>query len=332
MINIRNLCAALRWATLAAVIASLVVLAALFPADGARAAKVPNTGASFGIQCKPAKIGKIDPVMLPGVGPNDPRQMMHRFFGSRAVDKDTTTGKSLRGTPTTCAWKDNSSSYWFPAVQWINERTGERYNIKPGQMNLNFYYKAGHINGAGFRRVEPFPPGTKLLAGAEGAQRMNPRTNDAHVTYRCLGVTSFSKYPPERCRASGNRDKPVLQVSIAMPECLENRRKGSTWNFRNKPADVGVCKPDETQVPEIRWFLNLDIPKAANSKNADGDVRVHMGPAMGGWRGPRAMHGDFMNGWRQPKLNELVDRCINKTPKREIRPDSCRSPRPFKSR
>lgn len=297
----------------------LAILLSLGVASTASA--VPNTGASFGILCGYSHSSFADPVMEPSYR----EAMLHDFYGSETTNQGS-DGGTLRGTEHTCGWEDNSSSYWHPRVQWVEDATGERHHLISGQ-HTAIYYKTGHIDGKGHRRVEPFPAGFQMLAGGEGAHLA---ASEAQLRYTCKGTAGRkTKLPPKTCKATQGRAEPMLEVSMRTPECWSGVRSKGNYNMYNKPPTVGVCPPSHpVQVPEIAYFFNLTIPKEAQSATKAGSVEVHMGRDIG-WKGPRAFHSDYINGWRQSTLEENVKKCIRQVPKAEERPSECRDPRNF---
>ena len=273
-----------------------------------------GTGAAFGNICGLSHTSWADPILKV-----DGRQSMrHQFVGSRTTDVNS-FGGNLRGTPTTCNDKSNSSAYWFPDIKYYS-RAGS--TVLQPTTKARIYYKSGHIDGKGRKFVKPFPPGFRMLGSATGKGPADKAT----IRWSCKGVPGRTSVAPDRCKATGGRDNPVLRVNVAMPECWDGVRRGKNYNMLNKSPRRAFCPQSHpVQLPMMTFSIDYKLPK--NAARQSWRIGVNMGPFD--WKGIRSYHFDYINGWRQADQIKLTEDCINGTKRADRAPDRCRDPRQF---
>jgi Domain of unknown function (DUF1996) len=264
------------------------------------------TGANFVVQCGFSHEKQVDPIVDPGPSgtnpdgtPLTPAHHMHHFFGNTTTDSDSTL-ESLRAAAsrpdhgTTCEPKPglppnatfgDTAAYWIPKVSWTNSR-GKITPLKAFQ--TFFYYRAGLKDPAA---VKPQPAGLKIVT-VQGKK----------VEWRCQNGT-WSPTPPTRC------DNGTLVVRIFFPDCLQvdanQQPVTDSFDHRSHMVDAtsAGCPPDYPYaVPRLQTnFLFKNIP------TTKGKPTLSSGAYS-------TMHVDFFNAWDQPKLEDLVARCIKAAP------------------
>jgi hypothetical protein len=279
------------------------------PVVSAQAVEDP-TGANFVVSCGFSLEKQVDPIVDPGPSgtnpdgtPLTPAHHMHHFFGNTTTDSDSTL-ESLRAGGTTCAKPKDTAAYWIPKVSWTNSR-GKITPLKAYQ--TFFYYRAGLKDPVD---VKPQPAGLKIVT-VQGKK----------VEWRCQNGT-WSPTPPTRCG-----DNATLVVRIFFPDCLavvegsnpmkpltdtaDDPARFPTNDHRSHmvAATSEVC-PSTHPYPVPRLQTNFlfknNILTTRGKPTLSSD---HAGDLPGS-----TMHVDFFNAWDQPKLDDLVVRCINKGP------------------
>lgn len=268
-------------------------------------------GANFGNTCDVAFHGDEDPIF----GPDH----QHVFYGATEV-RNSDEGSDLRGRPTSCNRKDNSSAYWHPEVYRNGSHTPLAVDTTKGLGDNTIYYRAGDLDP---KAVRPFPADFEMVARDNGAP--------GEVKWGCEGsAAGQADEPPNSC----NGPDPLLQMTVKFPNCWDGVQRSP----RPEQLDMssrGKCPEGyPRELPTISFSVNFVLPDSG----AVGDITVsghdadHQTPAG-------TMHADFVNGWAMqektidgrvwPGLNTLVEQCINQedsTSTTETKPRICIDP------
>jgi hypothetical protein len=310
--------------------AACVVALMLWKAPVASAQDEGNdpTGANFVVSCGFSHQKQVDPILTFGTGgtnpdgtPVTPSEHMHDFFGNTTTDSDSTYA-TLQAGGTTCKKPEDKAAYWHPTVSWTPTR-GKPTTLKASQ--TFFYYRAGLKAPAD---VKPFPA---LDTNGDGQldDGLKIVTIKGHkVEWRCQGGT-FSPTPPTQCG-----DNATLVVRIFFPDCLAVAKDPDTGqpiidpttgkqiplldspDHRSHMVDAtsAGCPSDYPyQVPRLQTnflFKNNILTKKGHVTLSSDHLDEQGNPPPPG----STMHVDFFNAWDQPKLEDLVARCINNGP------------------
>jgi hypothetical protein len=273
--------------------AACVAMFMLWKAPAASAAdETSPTDASFVVRCGFSHRAKVDPIVDFG-GTAD---HMHDIFGNTTT-KANSTYATLRAGGTTCSKPGDTAAYWIPKVSWKDSRRTTALTANQGL----FYYRLADKDPNVDLPPHPALPIDKPVDGLKVVT-----VQGSNVEWRCAFGT-WSTSPPTQC----NNGK--LIVRIKFPDCLKvdaNRQPlldSADHRLHMVHADLqanGVrqCPPTHPYaVPRLQMNIQFPIPTTrGNVKLSSGDYTT--------------MHADFFNAWDQPKLADLVNRCINAGP------------------
>jgi hypothetical protein len=243
--------------------------AALLAAPEQQAASGPAfPGNSYVVGCGFSHRNNDDPIAFPG---QPGRSHNHTYVGNRTVDAESTPA-SLRGGPSSCYERGDSSAYWTPTL-FVG-----RDPVRP-LVGLAYYVK---------RTTQPlrqFPQGLKMIAGDADATRPQPTSI---VSWGCgrLGDPLRGTAVPA-CRGGQ-----VLQFRIDFPNCWNGTNLDSADHKRHMAyASGGRCPASHpVAVPTLMLiFIYPRVPTGARL-------------ASGRYGG----HADFINGWDPEALAPLV--------------------------
>jgi Domain of unknown function (DUF1996) len=249
------------------------------------------TGANFVVSCGFSHRAQVDPIVDFG----KTGEHMHDFFGNTTTNANSTYDTLLKGS-TTCNKPEDKAAYWHPTVSWTPTR-GKPKTLQASQ--TFFYYRAGLKVPT---TVKPFPAELKIVT-----------VRGKKVEWRCQGGT-WSPTPPTRCG-----DNATLVVRIFFPDCLavdSSTRQPVTDSADHRSHMVDAtsagCPSDYQPVPRLQTnFLFKNNILTTRGK----PTLSTMVDAQGKYTGDYStMHVDFFNAWDQPKLDDLVARCINEAP------------------
>jgi hypothetical protein len=263
------------------------------------------TGANFVVSCGFSHQKQVDPIAnykpLGTPEAQTKSHHLHDFFGNRTTDYYSTYDTLLKGA-TTCNKPEDKAAYWLPTVSWTSNR-GKTTTLKASQ--TFFYYRAGLKKPVD---VKPFPPGLKVITVAGNK-----------VEWRCQGGT-WSPTPPTRCG-----DNATLVVRIFFPDCLAVRSDANGRPILDQPltdtADDLARFPNDHRSHMVHATSAgcpvshpYHVPRLQSNflfKNTALTTRGQPTLSLGPYS---TMHVDFFNAWVQPKLEDLVKRCINAGP------------------
>ena len=271
------------------------------------------TGANFVVSCGFSHQKQVDPIVDFG---NPKSFHLHDFFGNTTTNENSTYDTLLAGG-TTCNKPEDKAAYWHPTVSWTPTR-GKTTQLKASQ--TFFYYRAGLKTPAD---VQPFPAYDVDSDGdVDGLKIVTEQGKK--VEWRCQGGT-WSPTPPTRCG-----DNATLVVRIFFPDCLAVAKDEQGQPILDHPltdtaddpaqfplndhrshmvaATSAVCPPDHPY-PVPRLQTNFLFKNTILTKRGEPTLSVDNNTGK-----YYTMHVDFFNAWDQPKLEDLVARCINAGP------------------
>jgi hypothetical protein len=254
-------------------VASVAIVALVTLPSAARAA------AGWINDCPFSHAAMDDPIVFPREPGASHR---HDFLGNETTDAYSTY-RSLRNGSTTCDMNADRAAYWAPTLY----KNGQKYRPR----DVAIYYRDSTTP---LRAVRAFPAGLRIVAG------------DVHSkTRQSTNVISWG------C-GDHNRDHPVacgkdyVVAHVKFPDCWDGKHLDSIDHKRHMAYSIdrkygeGRRCPNAHPVPVPRLIVRIEWPIH------DGrSVYLSSGP-------PKTMHGDFFNAWSQPKLKQLVNRCIHR--------------------
>lgn len=243
---------------------------------------IPN----FKAVCKPSHVGRVDPIVAPGV---ISASHLHEFFGNRSTSAFSTT-KSLDASTSTCivldiaTTTDDDSPYWVPAL-FLN-------GARVAPVRLTAYYTLGHRKPG---TIRPWLHGFRVIAGDSHATT----AQDTHkVAWRCQGGTGGVSAKP------GNCGRGTVTLNINFPDCWDGVHLDSPDHHSHaaysaaSPRGLDVCPASHpVAVPGLRIYVSYPLADATGAVLSSG--------------GPYSGHADFWNTWTPEVLRERIDTCVN---------------------
>ena len=274
---------------LALVATTLMMLGLAVPA--ARA--VPgedNTNVLWQMLCTIDHFGPDDPIVFPG---EPGASHMHSFYGNTTTNANSTAA-SLMAAPSTCGrdmQTSDRSAYWIPSLYKKNA-DGSLTLVKDSDQQMFIYYR--RPGGTGGPKVQPFPPGLRMLAGYATATSPQPLFV---VQWDCSGGPELPSIP--QCPGGPSQS---LHASIEFPSCWDGRQLDSA-DHRSHMAyanvDNGACPADHpVSLPQITY--EIDYPGITGGPQYT--LSSH---------GTYSMHADFIAAWDPQVQNALVTGCLN---------------------
>jgi hypothetical protein len=270
-------------------LAPIVALAAAVSLVAAGDTPIPppsKVGGKFEVSCGLSHIAQVDPIVSPG----QPKSAhLHVFFGNETTDQNSVPS-SLVGGPTTCRLADDSAAYWLPAA----------YRTDTMQAVLPVFIRAYYYGTPGVTETH-FPAGLEMLAGNHDATQPSEAE---HIVFSCANsrdTTPIRDYPYDCRTPPGVPASGGVVAIVRFPYCWDGTGTAPTDVTYPDPTGDGSC-PVYT-LPQLQIFERFGTRHHPRFQR--GDLLTF---SSGPWW---TLHGDFMNGWNQPKLNGLVDGCLN---------------------
>src|SRR4051812_36270679 len=249
----------------------------------------------FKISCGgPVRSAPDDPIVdpgQPGVSHN------HEFYGNRSTSAFSTFASMVAGQ-TECADhsggdRGDTAGYWHPSLL-VN-------GVRQAASQADFYYDT---QSAKQGPIHPFPAGLKMIAGDH--MSMQPQGTDV-IYWGCGNGSSTSKVEqPPQCHSGDDG----LAVHIIFPDCWNGTSIDSPDHMSHMAysvqGDDGVYRcPSSHPVPVPRLTMRIGWdnfnPNPSTLSLSSGNIN--------------GMHADYWNTWQQPRLDQLVDKCINESRK-----------------
>ncbi|KAL4929010.1 DUF1996 domain-containing protein [Aspergillus undulatus] len=225
----------------------------------------------------------IDPIVLPG----QYMSHMHSFFGSDAVNVNTTTSAELRKGCSTARNPNDFSIYWVPTLYLVDKSAPANQTHTPiTPMRFSAYYEL--LNEAEI----PLPENFQMVIGNASATSPSDLTEDNGISWACEGdETEEGKekaaFPTTTCSTH-------LQFLLFFPDCA-NPETFETAYSKNPDWYEGYeenrCPAGMYRIPRLRFSIRYDLREILPD----------------GWEGTPPLelacgnsycsHGDFINGW-----------------------------------
>lgn len=319
------------------------VPAAVVGADGPRTRRETEYGPRYldGVgalrtECLLSHTSKNDPIVYPG---EKDAAHWHIFFGNTAADENM-TDPMTEGNSTCEGGTLNRTAYWAPALIDTSSYnpTTRMFDMVPvmsldqrsptgivqgfwGGNPLQVYYKSGY-DGPQSADIEPFPPGLRMIAGADPNNVTGPPNR--HVRFDCLiWGDATSAYNGISDRDSIPTDCPpgyFIQAKVMFPQCgarnqdgtpvldSENHRSHMAYGLGWPPKTPGC--PPEHPIPyaeiieHFRWQVHANGAAGLRFSSDMYDMSL-----PGGW----SFHADWWMGWDEPTFQAIVDNCYHGT-------------------
>ncbi len=234
----------------------------------------PYTG-TFQTICDYSHSLPDDPIVSPGV-PGVSHE--HDFFGSVAADAHLTYDIALEND-STCAIKQDTASYWTPAMYVDGEQVTPLTSLA--------YYQVA--DGVSLLDLEPFPAGLMMVAGDQGATE----PQDGRVVGWSCGSSPHITPEPGDCANTVN-------LRLVFPDCWNGTDLRMLDNTHVAySGDDGCPASHPVAMPTLEF--SVSYPPVSPSA----EVRLASGS-------PLTAHGDFFNAWNQKRLTNEVQRCLQR--------------------
>lgn len=253
--------------------------------------------AVFRVFCKFVGSSKVDRIVKPGVGPDDPEAPhLHGFYGSNAAMDPHSTLESLKAAGTTCSDPSDTSLYWHPMIF-----DGEE-EIEPDQAII--YYEYRLLDNTP-RVVQP-PKGLMQVVG----DAMNTELLDTtKISWQCIKknndgeiIKSEPKGEMQICDKDEN-----LSAAVDSPPCWDGVNLDSPDHKSHMAEAVGTECPATHPIPVGTIHARFRWP-FSGSKNAyiSSDLMTPAGKANKG----RSFHIDILTNWAEDRLKMLYEVCL----------------------
>ena len=245
--------------------------------------------AVFTVDCDFSHRALDDPIVFPG---RPGASHLHDFFGAVDVDAGS-TAESLRDGDTTCEDREDTASYWAPALLHGDEP------VDP--IKLRAYYRAAP--GADAAEVRSLPAGLEMIVGDMHTPE-GEWPDLAQVAWGCgLRPRQFHHMPPDDCTP-----RSPLTLRLVMPDCWDGKNLASPDHHAHLAAsDDGRC-PASHPVPILQVQLSYQYPVWAATPDAPSPHVDDLTLASGGWQ---TSHGDLLNAWDQERLDRHTALCVH---------------------
>lgn len=262
-------------------LALVTVPGAAAPGDGEAGADVVRV-AEFLADCPYSHRLPDDPIVFPNL---PGASHMHSFFGNRTTNARSTTQSLLAGT-SNCNPGVDLSSYWVPTLYVDNQP------VEP--TGTTFYYLGEGVRDDVIARIQPFPPGLRVVAG--NARATGPNDPSSTARWSCLHAGHVAPSKDFVTCPAGT----MLESYLDFPQCWNGRDLDSPDHKSHMAHPVAGACPSTHPVPVPKLRQVLRYPVNGNPAG----FRLASGPGY-------TMHGDFFNAWPEAELARRVRDCIN---------------------
>ncbi|CAK7199240.1 hypothetical protein SEUCBS139899_001914 [Sporothrix eucalyptigena] len=293
------------------------------------ATAVLPTAAFWRMECRGvAGYYRIDPLVSPGEASGH----LHAIMGSGGFSESATYADITASNCTSCLVTQDKSSYWHPALYFLDTTTNQYELVEQVGGTLAYYL----LNtGNGNTNITAFPENFRMIAGdnsrrsftAGNIEMADPpksnwaalnQTSQDKLAQRALGFNclDYSTTPEASLYRHFFPDKTFLDANcpdgirfeLMFPSCWNGVDVDSA-NHKDHVAYpdlvmTGDCPDDfPVRLPslfyETIWNTPAYIGRTGQFVISNGDVQGF------------AYHGDFMMGWDPAFLQEAVNTCTN---------------------
>ncbi|KAL5366454.1 hypothetical protein BJX96DRAFT_180744 [Aspergillus floccosus] len=220
----------------------------------------------------------IDPIISPG----QYNSHMHTFFGSDAINVNTTTSAELRDGCSSARNPNDFSAYWIPTLYHVE---GRNYTpIVP--MRFSAYYE-----NLAYAEI-PFPENYKDLAGNASATAQAHVDDRAGIQWFCEGDETeedkdLAAFPTKTC--STHLQSLLLFHDCVNPVTLESAYSGNP--DYHEGYGENYCPHGMFRIPQPRFSIRYDLRDILpDGWSGAPPLELACGPSY-------CTHGDFINGW-----------------------------------
>ncbi|KAJ4244397.1 hypothetical protein NW762_014525 [Fusarium torreyae] len=258
------------------------------------------------MSCSIIQTGRVDPVVAPGAV----SAHVHKLSGASNINIDSSFESLQASRCTSCEVQDDKSAYWTP--QLFYQHANGSFQMVPNGGTVVYYLGRGENRS----KIEPFPPGFKMVSGDNFARSYDSKTKTYstsrfqgrpvadRVSFACLDSSGPSKERNYMWKTDCDNG---MRAQIHFQSC---------WNGQDYQADQshiaymsqidnGICPPTHPRQLAHLFFEviygvnNIDKSKGGRFVFANGDTTGY------------AFHGDFLNGWNTTVLAAAIKKCIN---------------------
>ncbi|KAL1890148.1 hypothetical protein Sste5346_008441 [Sporothrix stenoceras] len=293
------------------------------------AAAITPVLAFWRMECRGvAGYARIDPLVSPG----EPSMHLHAIMGSGGFGESATYADITASDCTSCLVTEDKSSYWHPALYFLDTTTNEYELVEQVGGTLAYYLLN---SGNGNTNITAFPENFRMIAGdnsrhaftAGNVEMADPpksnwaalnQTSQDKLAQRALGFNclDYSATPEASLYRHFFPDKTFLDANcpdgirfeLMFPSCW-NGKDVDSENHQSHVAYpdlvmTGDCPDDfPVRLPslfyETIWNTPAYIGRTGQFVISNGDVQGF------------AYHGDFMTGWDVDFLQDAVNTCTN---------------------
>ncbi|KAB5539308.1 hypothetical protein GE09DRAFT_313649 [Coniochaeta sp. 2T2.1] len=263
-----------------------------------------QTAAFWILGCgKPVAIERIDPIVSPGAVSDH----VHSIMGGNAFDWTLDFDKTQTSTCTTCGVSKDLSNYWVPAV-YFHAENGSYISVEQvGGVNVYYQQRIDHEEIAKGKKIQPFPPGLRMLAGDPNMRTYDNTSNAQRaIEFACIpgagmkGNATTGGFPNYTCPGG-------LQIRARFPSCWDGKNADSA-DHRSHLAypslmDNGACDEEHpVRIMALLYEVTFAVDRFDHlRKPGDQPFVLSNGDPTGhGW------HADFLNGWDEELLRAAI--------------------------
>ncbi|KAK8085104.1 WSC domain protein [Apiospora hydei] len=273
--------------------------------------------------------GRMDPIISPGTA----SAHSHGVMGGSNFGLTVRGDQLLKSKCTNSMIKNDKSNYWVPGIWYQSPHNGTFKKVPLFYMQVYYFFDVTND------KIEPFPPGLKIVSGEAGSA-LHPQQaacssihpwgpssrSSSRVPRRAIrtGTPRAPTAHAEAWRTQGTaapaRASPVincdgyaspLRQDIHLPSCY-NPAAGLDDHHNNMafPSDNRGkldCPSGWVHVPHMFFEVYYDTPRFAADWRPDGRSQPFV--LSDGDRTGYSLHADFVSGWDQDTLRAIIDKC-----------------------
>lgn len=235
---------------------------------------------TFSIGVHHLTTARADPIFSPGKA----SAHVHHVYGGNCFGLEQNYANAAASTCNTSPFREDNSNYWTNALYRVNPNG--TYTLVPSKIARIYYVTRDDGRG-----VEAFPKDFRMVAKAQ---------NDMSIT--CINAGSSWNVKTLDELLADQRECGTMQVRMGMPECYDGRVDSENHQDHVKKGGDWACPPTHPKrLPGIGFEFEYDYEKSI--KEVPGARLIFADNTS-------TVHADFLNGWDIPKLQKLIDGCL----------------------
>ncbi|KAF4470185.1 fungistatic metabolite [Fusarium albosuccineum] len=258
------------------------------------------------MSCSLIQTGRVDPIIAPG----RVAAHVHKISGASNMGISATYDDLQASRCTSCEIQDDKSAYWTP--QLFYQHGNGSFEMVPNDGTVVYYLGRGENR----TKMEPFPPGFKMLSGDSTARSADTKTMTYNktgykgrpvaerISFACLDSSGPSK---ERSYMWKTDCDNGMRAQVHFQSCWNggDYQPDQSHVAYMSQIDNGICPPTHPrQLPHL--FLEVIYGVNNIQKSKGGRFVFAQGDTTG-----YGFHGDFLNGWNMNVLTSAIKNCIN---------------------